>query len=157
MSVRTPAPPPLPPPPDVHISDLKPLKATVGWGGQAKPDRSIGRQPLSIAGTRYEKGMGVHAPSELVYGLEPGYDRFVAVVGIDDEEGGDPRASVVFEVYADKKRLARSPVMRPAAVWSVDTAIPAGSRRLRLIVTDAGDGMACDHADWANAGFVRGK
>jgi len=157
VSVRTPAPPPPPPPPDVHISDLKPLKATVGWGGPAKPDRSIGRRPLSIAGTRYEKGMGVHAPSELVYGLEPGYVRFVAVVGIDDEKRDDPRASVVFEVYADKKRLARSPIMRPAAVWFMNAAIPAGSKRLRLIVTDAGDGIACDHADWANAGFIRGK
>jgi len=157
VSVRTPALPPPPPPPDVHISDLKPIKATVGWGGPAKPNRSIGGRPLSIAGKRYKKGMGVHAASELAYALEPGYHRFVAVVGIDDEERGDPRASVVFEVYVDEKRIARSPVMRPAAGWFIDTTIPAGSKRLRLVATDAGDGIACDHADWANAGFIRGK
>lgn len=157
VSVRTPALPPRPPLPDMHISDLKPLKATVGWGGSARANRSIRGRPLSIAGTRYEKGMGVHASSELVYALDPGYHRFVAVVGIDDGKRDDPRASVVFEVYADEKRIARSPVMRPAAWWSIDATIPGGSKRIRLIVTDAGDGIASDHADWAEAGFVRGK
>jgi hypothetical protein len=157
VSVRTPALPPPPPLPHVHISDLKPLKATVGWGGPARANRSIRGRPLSIAGTSYEKGMGVHASSELVYALDPGYHRFVAVVGIDDEKRDDPRASVVFEVYADEKRIARSPVMRPAAWWPIDAKIPAGSKRIRLVVTDAGDGIASDHADWANAGLVRWK
>jgi hypothetical protein len=29
-------------------------------------------------------------------------------------------------------------------------------RQLRLVVTDAGDGIAADHADWVDAGFMTG-
>lgn len=32
----------------------------------------------------------------------------------------------------------------------VDVALPAGTRRLALVVTDGGDGFDCDHADWIN-------
>ena len=154
VEVRTPTPPPEPPKPDVYISDLKPVKATVGWGNGAKRDKSIDNNPLTIGGKQYSKGMGVHAPSELVYDLKPEYKAFVAVVGLDDEEKGDPRATVVFEVYADGKLLGRSPLMRPNARWHFNVALPPGSRQIRLVVTDAGDGIFCDHGNWASAGFL---
>jgi len=32
--------------------------------------------------------------------------------------------------------------------------IPANSKTIRLIATDANDGIECDHADWAEAGFL---
>jgi len=34
-----------------------------------------------------------------------------------------------------------------------DVPLPAGCAKLQLVVDDAGDGIACDHADWVNAGF----
>jgi len=154
VEVRTPTPPPEPPNPDVYISDLKPLKATVGWSDGAKRDKSINNNPMTIDGKQYPKGMGVHAPSELVYDLKPEYEAFVAVAGLDDEEHGDPRASVIFEVYADGKLLGRSPLMRPGACWHFNLALPPGGRQIRLVVTDAGDGIACDHGNWATAGFL---
>ncbi len=143
------------PEPDRHLSDLVPLRASVGWGGFAHWDRSIEGNPLRIAGETYERGVGVHAVSELVYDLQPAYTRFVAYVGVDDEKTTGPTGTVVFEVYADGRRLYRSGIKRRGeAPSAVNVAIPRGARQLRLVVTDAGDGIGCDHADWAAAGFL---
>ena len=155
VRVRTPALPPRPPKPDVHLSDLAPLKATSEWGGPPKKDRSILGKPLRIGGRTYAKGMGVHANSELAYALKREFKRFVALVGLDDEKSHDPRASVVFEVHVDGRRLGRWAVKKANVVRSFDVAIPPGSKQIRLVVTDAGDGIACDHADWVDAGFLR--
>jgi hypothetical protein len=147
--------PPVPPAPDVPLSDLQPSKATSGWG-QAGTNVSVEGKPLTVNGKKYDKGIGVHAASELVYAVKPEYKRFVAVAGLDDEKRDDERPSVAFQVWADKKLLAESPVLtwKTLGRWHFDVPIPAKSKSLRLVVTDAGDGIAADHADWAEAGFV---
>ncbi len=146
---------PKPPRPDVYLSDLKPLRATVGWGGRPQMDRSIQGGPLSIGGNRYARGVGVHAVSAMDYELKPDLRRFVAVVGVDDEMKDCSQASVVFEVWLDGRPTARSILMRPGDCYYFDVPIPAGSKRVRLVVGDGGDSIYADHADWANAGFLR--
>jgi len=146
---------PKPPLPSVYLSDLKPLRATVGWGGHPQVDRSIQGTPLLIAGTKYARGVGVHALSEIDYALKPGHRRFVAIAGVDDEMKDYPQASVVFEVWLDGRRVAQSIVMRPGDFYYFDVPIPAASKTIRLVVSDGGDSIYADHADWANAGFLR--
>ena len=142
------------PPPQVPISSLRPLKATVGWGGQVKYNRSIENRPLSIAGHAYATGMGASAVSELVYDLKPEYEAFVAAVGIDDEMHAWTLGSVTFAVYVDGKLLCETPVLRQNDYWFINVALPPNGRQIRLLAGDAGDGINCDHADWANAGFL---
>ena len=143
---------PPPPMPDVYLSDLKPLKSVAGWGGSPKMDRSIQDKPLTVNGKTFDKGIGTHAHSEIVFALDPGWRRFVASAGCDDESKG----SVAFEVHADAVLLARSTAMGPRQLWHFDLAVPQRSRELRLVVTDGGNGASHDHADWLNAGFVTG-
>ena len=147
--------PPVPPRPDVHLSDLKAIRATVGWG-KLGVNKSVEGRPLTVNGKTYAKGMGVHANSELVYGSRRHYKRFVAVAGLDHEMRKDDRCSVVFQVHADGKLLAESPVLSWSTIdhWHFDLPVPAGCKRVRLFVTDAGDGNYADHADWVDAGFV---
>ena len=144
-----------PPQPQIPLGQLTPLKATVGWNGPPKTDKSIQGKPLSIAGSVYAHGIGTHAHSEIEYALKPEFHRFVAVVGVDDEMLNYPEGSVVFEVWIDGRRMAQTAVMRPGEVACVDVNIPAGGKVIRLVAGDAGDGIDADHADWANAGFVR--
>ena len=99
------------------------------------------------------KGMGVSARSELAYTFKPKYKAFVAVVGIDDEMIDFAPASVTFQVLADDRLLKETPIMRPGQYWHLNVKLPADTQRVRLIVTDAGDGINGDHGDWANAGF----
>lgn len=44
--------------------------------------------------------------------------------------------------------------MRPGDYTYANAAIPAGSKRIRLLALSTGDGITCDHADWAQAGFL---
>ena len=144
----------VPPLPHVYLSDLQPLRATTGWGEHPRMDKSIQDLPLSVAGITYTKGIGAHAVSEIDCALQPDYRRFVAVAGIDDEMKDFKPSSVVFEVWIDGKQAVKSPVMRPGDSFYFNVPIPAGSKSLRLLAGDAGDGMAGDHADWVNAGFM---
>ncbi len=147
--------PPVPPPPQVHLSALTPIRATVGWGEKVRVDRSIQDRTLSVAGREHSKGLGAHARSELVYEIPKEYKRFVSVVGVDDEmKGYREIASITFSVLVDGKPIAESPVLRVGDRWHFDVAIPAGARRIHLLAGDAGDGINADHADWVEAGFV---
>jgi nicotinamidase-related amidase len=168
-----------PPKPNVFLSDLKPAAPAInGWPyfrkQEPNADRAIGGSPLRVREEEYKKGLGVHAVSRVVYNLQPEYERFVAVAGLDDEILGEddgrfrvcyPR--VVFEVIVDGKLLAKSPPMRAQYVpWAFDVRIPEGSHQLMLVVTDGRDDPFVvraenltfynylDHADWLNAGFL---
>ena len=117
-------------------------------------DRSAQGQPMSIAGVGYAKGMGLAPNSELAYDLKPEYREFVAIVGVDDEMKRYTRASIAFKVIIDGKLLHETPILCANDFWHIRVPIPEGSRKIQLITTDAGDGIDCDHADWANAGFI---
>ena len=150
--------PPVPPIPNVHVSDLEPIKAV---NGQGKPqtNRSQRGGELKVQGTFYEKGMGVYARSELTYANKSEYKRFVAVVGVAQEVSKEDKTSFVCEVYADKRLLARSPLLRNKTVdhWHFNVAVPPSAKQIRLVVTDGGrDRNQGDMANWCNAGFVTG-
>ncbi len=154
VTAKTLPPPEPPPPPDVFITVLKPKKHSQQWG-ELHFDRSVEGKPLSIKGHKYEHGIGTHAHSEIVYELDGSYKRFVAWGGIDDEKRHDKTASIVFEVYLDGKKVFESPVVR-ADQEPTPINVPLGqARELKLVVSDAEDGINCDHADWVEAGFVR--
>jgi hypothetical protein len=128
---------------------------TNGWGPVEK-DRSNGEAAsgdgvtITLNGTTYAKGLGAHALSDVRYALPATCTRFKASVGLDDEVGS--LGSVTFEVYADATKIYDSGLMTGAtATKTVDVAIPAGTAQLRLVVTNGGDSIAYDHADWANA------
>jgi hypothetical protein len=143
-----------PPSPDVSLVDLKPLRATTDWGDHPRMNRSIGDNPLRLGGTLHERGIGVAANSELEYALEPSYSRFVAVIGVDDAMRSYKQGSVVFEVWIDDKCVQSTPVMHPGDYTYVNVPLPAGGKKIRLLAGCTGDGITCDHADWASAGFV---
>jgi alpha-galactosidase len=109
-------------------------------------------KPLTINGVVYPKGLGAHAPSELVFYLDGRCTEFTADVGVDDErEATNKQGSATFEVYADGAKAASTGLR----TWQ-DPAVPLtaevhGARYLRLVVTDGGDGNAYDRGDWAGA------
>ncbi|WP_174867219.1 NPCBM/NEW2 domain-containing protein, partial [Streptomyces gardneri] len=98
----------------------------------------------------YTKGIGTHANSTITYTLNGGYTRFQSDLGVDDEVTNN--ATVKFEVWGDGTKLYESPTpMTPTtATTSIDLNV-TGVTTLTLKVTDAGDGINSDHADWAGA------
>jgi alpha-galactosidase len=105
--------------------------------------------PLSINGKHYDKGLGVHAASLVMYRLAGACTSFTSDVGVDDEAGG--LGSVVFQVWADGSKLFDSGIMKgkmPAKTLSVDV---TGKSELSLFVDNGGDDRHQDHVDWASA------
>jgi len=120
-----------------------------GWGAP-KAGKSVDGNALTVAGRTFARGVGTHAVSTLLLELKGRGKKFVSLVGVDDETH-NPGASVEFFVVGDRALLWRSGVMKNG-----DTARPveldvSGVGLLGLLVTDAGDGIDYDHADWCAA------
>jgi alpha-galactosidase len=117
--------------------------------------KSIIQTPLTIGERKFEHGLGTHANSRIVIRSPKPIERFSAWVGVDHNErtrGG--AGSIVFSVSTEKGELFRSKVLRGGqAAVRVDVAAE-GATTLYLNVDDAGDGIQCDHADWADAAIT---
>ncbi|MGC9944154.1 MAG: NPCBM/NEW2 domain-containing protein [Verrucomicrobiota bacterium] len=135
----------------VWLDDLDLSVTSQGWGDPHK-NQSVGGHGLSIGGQSFAHGLGTHADSLLYVKLNDGARSFAASVGVDGEVN-NPEAAVEFLAIGDGKILWRSGVMRagdPAKNVTVDL---TGIKTLLLKVGAAADGIAFDHADWANAQF----
>ncbi|MEV0775435.1 beta-galactosidase [Streptomyces sp. NPDC050428] len=143
---------------DAYVSDLTLVKAVNGWGPVEK-DASNGEnpagdgRPLSIGGTTYTKGLGVHANSQIRVYLGGGCTRFTATAGLDDEVGDN--GSVTFQVIADGRSLTTTPVVRGSDGGTAIDVDVADARWLDLLVDGDGD-VSTDHADWADAKLTCG-
>ncbi|GGK69294.1 beta-galactosidase [Streptomyces flaveus] len=143
---------------DAYVSDLTLVKAVNGWGPVEK-DASNGESAagdgrmLSIGDTSYDKGLGVHANSQVRVYLGGGCTRFTATAGVDDEVGDN--GSVSFEVIADGRTLFDSPVRYGSDGGAAVDVDVSGARWLDLLVDGDGD-VSTDHADWADARLTCG-
>jgi len=104
---------------------------------------------LSVQYAYYKHGIGTHAPSRLVYDINRQFQTFSTDMGIDTDAG--PQGSVQFEVYGDGKRLYASDVVRRYEFPRHADVNVSGVKTLELDVTDGGNGITDDHADWLNS------
>jgi hypothetical protein len=134
----------------LYLSDLNWTSATSGFG-QVRKDRSVDNNPIKLNGVTYSKGLGTHAASTIIYNLGSAYSSFQGSVGLDDEMDQYGCGSVVFQVFVDNTKLYESPTMTGNSTTQSFNVSVAGKNELKLILTDAGNGDACDHGDWADA------
>ncbi len=130
----------------VYLDEMDAFLFSTGWGS-VNINRSVLGNPLSIAGVKYDRGVGLHAVSVGRIDLKGTAVSFDALVGVDDGNSG----SVRFIVKADGHVLYKSTIMKkgtPAATIHVDL---KDRKTLELIVADGGNGIGADHADWVNA------
>ncbi|WP_447035994.1 NPCBM/NEW2 domain-containing protein [Streptomyces sp. DSM 118878] len=136
------------------LGDLPWISAFNGWGpverNTSNGENAAGDgNPLTIGGTTYAKGLGVHAPSSVEYYAGAACEKVTAAVGVDDEKL--TRGTVAFEIWADTKKVASTGVLTNAMPAQELSADVSGAQVVRLVVTDGGDGGDSDHADWAEA------
>jgi len=133
---------------ELPLSTLDLSSMEIGWD-QPQAGKSVNGEALKIGDKSYRDGIGTHADSSFSLVLDGKAETLHAEVGVDAETGS--KGSVEFIVCCDGREVFRSGVLKGG-----DAAHPlqvplAGVRRLDLQVSDAGDGNAFDHADWADA------
>jgi hypothetical protein len=166
--------PPEPAKPDVYLDDLDfrvdpyatssadPAYAFCLWKPQI--GRTFEGKPIRMRAVTYERGLGCRAPTAVHYSIRPEWKRFVALAGVDDNLLDDELgrnlaayAAVVSKVFIDGQLMAESPVVRTSQEpWRFDVPIPAASRMINLVCTNARSRNVLDYGCWANAGFVLG-
>lgn len=135
---------------EIRLEELDLASIQQGMG-RAKKNVSIEGGPISIGGKTFEHGIGTHARSEMRILLDGKATRLTGRCGLDDASAKDPAASVEFEIVADDAVVWRSGVLKAgSAAVAFDVSLEK-AKDLRLKVGDAGDGMAADRADWADA------
>lgn len=146
---------------DYYLSDMDWKSATSGWMTVQK-DKSVEGQPIRLKGSSgvetYEKGMGTHANSEIIYDLSgQHFKTFESIVGVDQEIGSTAagKNTIVFQVFLDGKKAYDSGLMR-AATPAKEVRLDVSSvKELKLVVLDNGDGNEEDHGDWADAKLIK--
>ena len=87
---------------ELQLSELKWRSVNVSFGN-VNLNRNVQGGGLKIGGRQFQKGLGTHSTSHIVYDLPAGSQRFRAVAGLDhsgtDQGGCGEGASVQFRVY----------------------------------------------------------
>lgn len=137
-----------------YIGDMNWKSATIGWGNVGK-NTNISGNPITInvdgTHTVFEKGIGTHANSEIVYDLSDGeYEYLETYVGVDRTLTEQDTSSVVFKIIADGIEVFNSGLMKwytPAKFVRVPV---SGVAELKLVVNDSGNGNGADHGLFAD-------
>src|SRR5207244_5431509 len=116
---------------------------------------SVAGYDLRLAGSTYDKGIGLHSESRLTYALNRNYQWFESLVGLDDQTGR--RGSVLIEVLVDGKPQAlgnAEELTRPGGPRPIRVNV-AGGKDLTLVVKFGRFGDVEDHVDWADARLIK--
>ena len=134
----------------IYLDQLDVRLSSCGWQHTVK-NRAVGGAALKIAGVAYKRGIGTHSYGVFRINLNGSATRFTAMVGIDDEVGGN-KGQAEFQVIGDKKVLWKSGDMRGGQKAKAVDVNLSGVKRLDLVVTLGGDKTyGHDHADWCDA------
>jgi hypothetical protein len=146
----------------VYLSDIKPgrfeFTPYLGEGGPAWPlvtDGSVAAGDLRLAGSTYDKGLGLHSKSRVSYNLGGAYHRFEARVGLDDETGRE--GSVRVRVLADGKPLDIGPdreLTVATGPMTVGVSV-VGVKELTLEVDFGERADTQDHVNWCDARLIK--
>jgi len=132
----------------IYLDQMDLSTMELGWG-QNQVNKSVDGNPLTVAGQVFDRGVGTHAINKFMLGLGGMGKQFSAMVGVDDESG--ELASVEFFVMGDGRILWQSGIMKKGDAAKLIDVKLKGIQKLALYVSDGGDNINYDHADWAEA------
>lgn len=140
----------------VYLSDLKESRylfqpfLDASWPFAL--DCNVAGHDLRLAGSTYDKGIGMHSHSRLTYRLSAAYQRFEAMAGLDDKDGRG--GAVRLRVLADGRPLLDRTVTSRDDAVSIRLSVK-GVRELTLEVDFGQNGDVRDVVDWTDARLVK--
>lgn len=103
-------------------------------------------------GYKYPKSLYAQSETTIDYDLPEGYTRFVSAIGLGTR---NRNSSTQFRAFVDGELKYQSDIFRighPVVPVVVDI---KGAKKLRLVTTDAGDGIGYDYGWWGEARLIR--
>lgn len=138
---------------DARVASLVALTPVAVSNGHGPVERDMSNgegnpadgSPMSVAGVHHPTGLGVCAPSDVVWALDGRPAQLVTSVGVDDESPATARATC--SVIGDGHALATVEIAagEPDRTLVVDL---TGITELRLVVAPPPHGRAPAHVDW---------
>ncbi|MGG0666644.1 NPCBM/NEW2 domain-containing protein [Viridibacillus arvi] len=141
---------------DYHYLSNFDWKSTQNSYTAPRKDISISNNTLRLTGEdgsvkAYEKGIGAHSNSTIVYELtDKDADYFTSFVGVDRQMFGSV-GSVVFQVFVDGEKQFDSGLMNSRDPQKFIELNVSSAKELKLVVNDGGNGNGSDHATWGDA------
>jgi hypothetical protein len=111
-------------------------------------------KPLMVGTNAYVRGLMCHAPSKVVVRLPGPGKAFSAVVGVDANNDTGTKGSVVFSVTVGDKVVFKSDELKGKMEGVPVKVELGGAKEFTLEVSDAGDGISYDQADWVEAKVI---
>ncbi len=140
------------------LSDLDPIEVEesrlVTLPQPWQRDKSVARKTLTLGERKFDRGIGTHAYSKLVFDVAGNYDAFSAIIGID--AAADRHGDCIFVVVADGQELARERMTGTTEPKELKLDI-TGVKQLALIVEPGEELDLADLANWADARVIKQK
>ena len=122
---------------------------------QAQKDVAISGRKLTLTGenneaVEYEKGLGMHSTSTVIYDLtDKDADIFSTYIGVDRAMYNSV-GQVQFEIYVDGTLAYDSGIMKAKDKQKYVEVNLADAKELKLVVKDGGNGNGSDHATFGD-------
>lgn len=157
------------------------LRNTCGWG-ETHVNTNLNGGKLSVNGTKYDKGFATHANSVLIFDLPENAVKFKTITGLDNTGTNQDGSKSSVEFFAfnydptmrventdqwqgGNKQINVDPAKQAATggyqsrksaqrLQHLETDIK-DTEKLYLVVTNGGDDLSYDHADWINPVLVK--
>ncbi len=105
-----------------------------------KRDLNVEGGPIRLAGKKYEKGLSMHARTEVTFDLDGEYREFKALAGVDDNVTQGNIDPVVLRIEGDGKELLTLNITQKGGPKPVALNIK-DVQKLRVIVDSAGQSL----------------
>ena len=156
----------------VHLLGIEQINGPVSWLSDRMPqvnqqvsfnsetayparmNLNVFGKPMRIGSQTFDRGIGVHANSVLIFPLDGAYQFFRTRYGIDTTSDVS-KAGVHVRVLLDGQVAYEEKDFRAFKISPVRTVELKGARQLTLEVTAAGPTDAQDRLDWIEAALVR--
>jgi alpha-galactosidase len=114
-------------------------------------------KPITIGGTTYGTGIGMHAWTHMWFEVPQGAVALEATIGLSDAVTACDQALVTFEVWNDEGRRIydSGPVHGGTLPQRIHVPLDA-TPTIELVLTEGGNRRDCDHGNWGDAIFTLG-
>ncbi|HVX83852.1 MAG TPA: NPCBM/NEW2 domain-containing protein [Phycisphaerae bacterium] len=145
----------------VYLSDIDPAKdeqsTFMGTSYPTRPNANVTGGPLRVAGTTYDRGLGVHTHSVLTYNLDGNFDTLTFRPAVDDSAG--PQGEANLAVAIDGKIAWHADNLKglgPHAAAPEQVSLPIkGAHTIELRADSPGRMDVLGRVDWLDAALLR--